>query len=71
MRGSLDRIADPGAARGRSFVLAGTWWAAMFVASIALVDTLALQEVVLGAIGAGVAAAIGYCLLYTSDAADE
>ena len=62
MRGSHDRFADPEAARGRSIASAGAWWAAMFVAWVALGDTVAPQELVLGAFAAGITAAVAYAV---------
>ncbi len=45
---------------GRSLALAGAWWLAMFAGWIALVDTIAFQELVLGAAAAAVAASIAF-----------
>jgi len=62
MRAPHDLLGDHGAARGRSIALAGAWWAAMFAAWVALVDTVAPQELVLGAFAAGIAAAVAYAV---------
>jgi len=45
-----------------SLALVGAWWLAMFVAWVALVDTIAFPELVLGAAAAGVAAAIAFAV---------
>jgi len=58
--------AHPGPARDdrdtlrRALALAAAWWAAMLAAWVALVDTIALQELVLGAAAAVAAAAIAF-----------
>lgn len=41
-----------------SILLFGAWWAAMFAAWFALVDTVAMPEIVLGAFAAAIAAAV-------------
>jgi multisubunit Na+/H+ antiporter MnhE subunit len=40
------------------FVIFGAWWAAMFAAWFALVDTVATPEIVLGAVSSAVAASV-------------
>jgi multisubunit Na+/H+ antiporter MnhE subunit len=62
MPASFGWSSDNSNGRGRSIARFGAWWVAMFAAWIVLVDTVAWQELALGAVAAAVAAEIGFAV---------